>query len=1263
MLNLLKTRATSMQNACIVSMRPVTQYQTRLCSFCNYHHLSPPHSRYIGIRCYVTDTVEMQAPLLKKKGKRRAKKYAELLEVTIQNTNNKKVMAHKLNSAQVSFLIGQPNIALDKLDKISNFYLDKKAITTQAKDTNKKTRIEKDLIVVDGKVDDTHYTVLKESDEQLDASKVVENLKESGINDCTALIKESFFLDMLQNGNKDKDIDQDNMPMQTLKHDVPSNLHSIIPFKINETDHSENLSDYNLVSQLSAHMDVYIQNNMPQKAFKLLMLNKNYLKHSKVSVALLYNLLLKNHVSNMHGEKAFEIYKIMKMNSVQPNSQTYALMLEIIGKMKNREKQAESAVEIMEEMKCSGVSFDEIMNMQMNTTQRNSIFRCMKLLNSQYHVQHRNTDITYDCNLLKDLTTNNNNQSPAKGVVTISELQDLMDIQVNIEKQSKVDIKSVVLFSGDDNVRQQAMKRIVEWREIWKLSITEAFERNLTYLKQKETKMKTDLKILYPFLQVLPKEDYVNAILNEIDQLIKISEGYSTTMTHLYLTLGLHIYKKYEFRRKMKDGIIDNSIQIYKKYLEWYIKTDSADHSSSNGRIKWQQLVQKATKAGICCEMTIPEWSHNTMTNIGKFLYNVIVNDVKIPHVPKPGAPERQIPAFYLLFRLHSNKFLMEEIKPHPYLHKLYKDSHPETLSFDAIILPTCSPPRPWIDVNTGGYLLSKVPFVRDPYMKPSRLLRNTPTKQLYPEFDCLNQLGSIPWRINASILDIMIKIFREGGSKELNVPQPSTVVPSSSDVKANQTEKNDRVIAKLLLQLKRSRNEMHALWCDCLYKLSIADHFRNKIFWMPHNLDFRGRAYPVPPHLTHLSSDLGRAILMFAQGKPLGPQGLDWLKIHTINMTGLKKREPINERLAFANEILDLIVDSARNPLTGKMWWIKADEPWQTLAACKEIDNALQSPNAEEYICRLPIHQDGSCNGLQHYAALGRDQIGAKSVNLYPSDRPEDVYSVVANMVDEYRKADADAGNEIAKALEGHVSRKVMKQTVMTTVYGVTKFGAKLQIARQLSDLKDFDQKYMWSGSIYLVDKTFMALQSMFTSAKEIQNWFTDCARIITITCNQYIQWVTPLGLPVVQPYSKPSKSVNPKTKVFRKLDTIKQKNAFAPNFIHSLDSCHMMLTSLHSEQAGITFMSVHDCFWTHPCTVDIMNRICREQFIALHSEPILEDLSKFFCKKYIKHATNDGRFINLKNSNSSLDIFHKVPGKGDFDINTILASKYFFS
>lgn len=52
------------------------------------------------------------------------------------------------------------------------------------------------------------------------------------------------------------------------------------------------------------------------------------------------------------------------------------------------------------------------------------------------------------------------------------------------------------------------------------------------------------------------------------------------------------------------------------------------------------------------------------------------------------------------------------------------------------------------------------------------------------------------------------------------------------------------------------------------------------------------------------------------------------------------------------------------------------------------------------EYLCGFPVHQDGSCNGLQHYAALGGDAAGARAVNLAPLARPQDVYSAVAALV-----------------------------------------------------------------------------------------------------------------------------------------------------------------------------------------------------------------------------------------------------------------------
>lgn len=42
---------------------------------------------------------------------------------------------------------------------------------------------------------------------------------------------------------------------------------------------------------------------------------------------------------------------------------------------------------------------------------------------------------------------------------------------------------------------------------------------------------------------------------------------------------------------------------------------------------------------------------------------------------------------------------------------------------------------------------------------------------------------------------------------------------------------------------------------------------------------------------IIYLAMDVGRALLKFAVGYPLGEKGLDWLKIHLVNLHGEKKK------------------------------------------------------------------------------------------------------------------------------------------------------------------------------------------------------------------------------------------------------------------------------------------------------------------------------------------------------------------------------------
>jgi len=336
-----------------------------------------------------------------------------------------------------------------------------------------------------------------------------------------------------------------------------------------------------------------------------------------------------------------------------------------------------------------------------------------------------------------------------------------------------------------------------------------------------------------------------------------------------------------------------------------------------------------------------------------------------------------------------------------------------------------------------------------------------------------------------------------------------------------------------------------------------------------------------------------------------------------------------------------------------------------------------------------LPIHQDGSCNGLQHYAAIGRDKLGASSVNLVPASKPQDVYSEIAALVERKRAEDAAKGVEIAQVLDGFIRRKVVKQTVMTTVYGVTRYGASRQIAKQLKDISEFPEEFVSPGSKYLSKKTFESLNELFTASQEIQDWLTECAKAISIDCKSNVEWTTPLGLPVEQPYSYRTvtpgiKNIDAKVK-FRKekemevrVNSMKHRNGFAPNFIHSLDSSHMMLTSLYLWRLGINFASVHDCYWTHACDVVEMNKVCRQEFIALHSYPILENLSQSFKDNFLLAGINENqRLIDDKyktkhptrlspmqiNTGKRKMLFDNVPMKGDLDLDVVNDSIYFFS
>ena len=113
---------------------------------------------------------------------------------------------------------------------------------------------------------------------------------------------------------------------------------------------------------------------------------------------------------------------------------------------------------------------------------------------------------------------------------------------------------------------------------------------------------------------------------------------------------------------------------------------------------------------------------------------------------------------------------------------------------------------------------------------------------------------------------------------------------PISTFLTKLRLEKDQKAQKKLKKKIQELRDQ-HSLRSDFNFKLNIARSFsRVDRFYFPHNLDFRGRVYPVPPHLNHIGNDLSRGLLAFADGKKLGESGLKWLKIHCANLMGKDK-------------------------------------------------------------------------------------------------------------------------------------------------------------------------------------------------------------------------------------------------------------------------------------------------------------------------------------------------------------------------------------
>ncbi|NXG21070.1 RPOM protein, partial [Grallaria varia] len=1012
-----------------------------------------------------------------------------------------------------------------------------------------------------------------------------------------------------------------------------------------------------LQETIQSSLECFLFLQQPEQAEQFLLLCHSSPVKRKLLDVNAYNIVMRSWARKGSLQHIDGLFSMLECVDLQPTLDSYAAALECMG----RDQSSPTAIwRYLQQLSSDGFHVDELFQKCLfEEDEREKMLSAIRTVLPDYQPPPPPQPQTCKSSLLQDFYSKEKVVSYPKLDFSVEELKERFQQQLEMELSNTITIESVEAAKPPTPQAVKARELLGTLRSQWHDTILQALQKSRHSIAR--TRALSKYNILYPYLCLLPDEEYVSIMLEVLNTLSPQGESLAV----LARELSSKVYNRYITQRKVRSHHLEKVRAVYEDYIHLLAKDGQPDQYLP--REYWEKLV---TEAGFGSSLSLKDcsWPYVVLMRLGMHMLEILVKAIKVPrNLLNPRLESKPIPVLYHIYSFQ-NTWQVGLIKPHPIFSQLLTDAAETTLTFSSSAMPMLCPPVPWTSPHFGAFVVNDTKLMRflDGTVQHQQLLEQCPPVNLHPVMDALTQLGNCAWKINQPVLDLIISIFNDKGNEELDIPPPLSEAPKPPTAPGHSSSWSKSLKHELLL-CKKKTAEMHSLRMDALYKLSIANYVRDKVFWFPHNMDFRGRTYPCPPYFNHLGNDVTRAILLFAEGRPLGPKGLDWLKIHLINLTGLKKKNSLQERLDYANEIMEEVLDSADHPLTGRKWWMNTDEPWQALACCMEIAKASRSPDPAAYISHFPVHQDGSCNGLQHYAALGRDLIGAISVNLVPCSVPQDVYSAVAQQVEEFRKKDAERGVKIAQVLQGFISRKVVKQTVMTVVYGVTRYGGRLQIEKRLKEIDDFPEEYLWEASHYLVRQVFNGIKEMFSATRDIQNWLTESAKLISQS-GRTVEWVTPLGLPIVQPYYRARSTVlncgmqNLSVRTSnssQKPDTVKQRNAFPPNFIHSLDSTHMMLTALHCLRQGLTFVSVHDCYWTHALTVDIMNRICRQQFVALHSEKILQDLSEFMLEKYCSPDTETIATWQKK----LMEQLSNVPRTGEFNLNQVMDSTYFFS
>lgn len=682
---------------------------------------------------------------------------------------------------------------------------------------------------------------------------------------------------------------------------------------------------------------------------------------------------------------------------------------------------------------------------------------------------------------------------------------------------------------------------------------------------------------------------------------------------------------------------------------------DAAIKKRVRASYKRQYAIQRMTEDGI----PPIHWPKDARIKIGAALLDALLTAAPLVTIT-PGAAQVDtvVPTDWMIKTWEQNIDLLCRVA-----HK-----------FNPLIIP----PRPWQSPYGGAYYGANQSFTRlvrlydttNTFIKS--YLKRLSTLDLTPIYDAINTLQATPWHINPHTLNTASAIMEAGGNiGDLPQTEPYATLP----LLHNPTEAELKAHKKKAVALyRREEVRKSKAWRTLIAIQTAKTYAQYDELYIPWNMDYRGRLYPLTTALSPQGDDLQKALLLFKNPTPCqNEDDWQWLAIHGANTAGHDKI-PFAERIAWVKAHEDAILAAAHDPLTDTRWHSLAsgESPMCFLAFCYEWARLKAHIDAHGscvgFTSGLPIAFDGTCSGLQHFSALLRDEIGGHAVNLTDTAEVQDIYTIVANKVNLRLLKDAVSGtsDEAKKADDGTplhypdgsphmkygtktlaqawvtynrdtfgtdgIKRKVCKRSVMTLAYGSRKYGFKQNLIADIikphrlahPDTSPFNTHNTAQAAAYMADLIWDGVKNTVVKAVEGMTYLQSLSHLVARDAH-VVTWDMPDGLPIQQNYiiekveDVQLRCAGKRRRFYYKdtngeIDKNRQRQGIAPNFIHALDAYHMRSVIRAARAEGIeNFAMIHDSFGTDMGRAGDLYRIIREQFVAIYDgQNLLQDFTE---------------------------------------------------